>query len=158
MKWFIFTFVFLLFVFASFLFWLRYGRPFTPLRVGQIQIDGQVIEVELADTVVSRGRGLSGRNGLPLGYGMLFVFPAAGQHGFWMQGMKFPLDFVWIKGSQVVGVTEQVYPEFKKPIWQLTIYKPPQEVDKVLEVPSGAVALYGWRKGSVVLFPDSGVK
>ena len=72
--------------------------------------------------------------------------------------MKIPLDMIWIKGDRIVGITEQVHPDFQKSFWQLPIYYPPEAVDKVLEVPAGTVALHSWRVGSVVQFPSSTVK
>jgi uncharacterized membrane protein (UPF0127 family) len=51
------------------------------------------------ETVVSPGalaKGLSGREKLPAGYGMLFVFPVVAVQSMWMPDMKFPLDIVWL--------------------------------------------------------------
>lgn len=158
MKWIFFVCgILIVFLLATF-FWLKYGRITAPLRVGQIQIDNEIVEVEIADTILSRERGLSGRGELKKGHGMLFIFGVAAKHGFWMKDMKIPLDIVWIKGNKIVGVTEQVYPDFEKSFWQLPIYYPPEAVDKVLEVPAGTVALHSWGVGSVVLFPVSEVK
>ncbi|MEK7066507.1 MAG: DUF192 domain-containing protein [Patescibacteria group bacterium] len=158
MKWIFFICGILVILLLAALFWLKYGRIPTPLRTGQIQIDHKVIEVEIVDTILSRERGLSGRNGLEKNQGMLFIFGMAAKHRFWMKDMKIPLDMIWIKGDRIVGITEQVHPDFQKSFWQLPIYYPPEAVDKVLEVPAGTVALHSWRVGSVVQFPSSTVK
>lgn len=52
--------------------------------------------VEIADDVLERSRGLSGRESLPENQGMLFVFGNADFHGIWMKEMFFPIDIVWI--------------------------------------------------------------
>lgn len=138
--------------------WLKYGRLSEPLRVNQIRIDGQAVEVEIADTMLSRERGLSGRTELRLGQGMLFVFPTASKHGFWMKEMKIPLDILWIAGNKVIGVTSQVQPQPGAPLWKLTLYYPPEPADKVLEVPAGAAALHSWKAGSVFELPGPEVQ
>lgn len=91
------------------------------------------MRVSLADSDSERQQGLSGRDFLAEDEGMLFVFEEPGRHGFWMNGMKFPLDFIWISGDRVVGTTETA------PVTQMDI-KPPQSIDRVLEVNSGFVA------------------
>jgi uncharacterized membrane protein (UPF0127 family) len=41
--------------------------------------------------------------------GMLFIFPAEGQHGFWMKNMRFPLDIIWInREGNIVDIKENV--------------------------------------------------
>ena len=52
--------------------------------------------------------GLSGVGKLCRDCGMLFVFGKPKIQSFWMYGMKFPLDFVFIRDSRVVEVVENV--------------------------------------------------
>ena len=64
--------------------------------------------VELAVTPEERSQGLSGREVLPEGSGMLFVFEGDQHLSFWMREMNFPLDMVWIDSScHVVDVTRR---------------------------------------------------
>jgi uncharacterized membrane protein (UPF0127 family) len=73
---------------------------------------GKVLNIELADDVLSRTRGLSGRESLSGGSGLLFVFAELGQPGFWMKDMNFPIDILWFnEGRELIDVTEDVYPE-----------------------------------------------
>jgi uncharacterized membrane protein (UPF0127 family) len=39
---------------------------------------------------------------------MLFRFDTPGNYGFWMKGMRFPLDLVWIREGIVVHVEQNV--------------------------------------------------
>lgn len=60
--------------------------------------------------------GLSGRENLPAGYGMLFVFNDIGSHGFWMKDMNFPIDIIFIDDNFLVtGIEKEIatntYPE-----------------------------------------------
>jgi uncharacterized membrane protein (UPF0127 family) len=73
---------------------------------------GQVIEVELADDSIERTRGLSGRDSLKEGTGLLFVFDEPGQYGFWMKDMNFPIDILWFnEEKQLVGATKDISPD-----------------------------------------------
>ena len=109
------------------------------LRIGE-----QEYEVEIADTLVSQARGLSGRERLAPGAGMLFVFNGSSRHSFWMRGMKFPLDFIWINNNRVIGITENA------PVGSMEVYQPPESADMVLEVVSGTVAKDGIKIGDEV--------
>ncbi len=69
-----------------------------------VQIGAQRIAVEVAVTPASRERGLSGHERLAPDSGMWFVLPEAGKTGFWMRGMHFPIDLIWVGPNQsVVG-------------------------------------------------------
>src|SRR3989344_5634246 len=57
-----------------------------------VSINGQRVNVEVAQTVAERSRGLSNRPPLGADEGMVFVFPEPSTPSFWMNGMRFPLD------------------------------------------------------------------
>jgi len=70
------------------------------------------IDVEIADTSELRAQGLSKRPFLGEKKGMLFVFEEEGVYPFWMKGMNFPIDIIWInKDFVVVDITENATPE-----------------------------------------------
>lgn len=58
---------------------------------------GADITLLVADTDEMRVRGLGEREALPKDVGMLFVFPESARHEFWMKGMQFSLDIVWLE-------------------------------------------------------------
>lgn len=90
------------------------------------------LAVEIADTPSERARGLSGRESLKEGEGMLFVFDEPSRVGFWMKDMNFAIDIIWIDAQgRVVGVEKGVKPES----YPDTLI-PPEEVKYVLEVPA----------------------
>ena len=103
------------------------------------------LRVSLADNDWERRQGLAGVDQLAENEGVLFVFDQPGRYVFWMKGMKFPLDFVWIKDDQVIEVTEKVGLE------QMDI-RPKQAVDKVLEVNSGFVGRQKLKIGDKVSY------
>jgi uncharacterized protein len=107
----------------------------------------QRFRVEIADNPMSRARGLSGRESLPEGTGMLFVFASSSRHGFWMKDMNFPIDILWFADDRLAGIEANVQPEPDKTMFGLTIYYPPEDVNRVLELPAGTAAKYGLEKG-----------
>ncbi|MBI4425994.1 MAG: DUF192 domain-containing protein [Candidatus Kerfeldbacteria bacterium] len=102
------------------------------------------VRAEVAATLAARSTGLAGRESLPADAGMLFVFEQPGPHAFWMQGMRFPLDIIWINNGQVVDVALNVpVPDGVPPL-----YTPEQFATSVLEVNAGFVAEHGITIGS----------
>jgi hypothetical protein len=106
-----------------------------------------VIQVEVADTPARKRRGLSGRNTLGEGAGMLFPYARAGKHGFWMYDMYFDIDIVWIRGDRVVDITHGAVHD---PPGKLPSYRPSEPADTVLEVPAGTARRLGWSAGDPV--------
>lgn len=119
-----------------------------PLGVA-LTIRGQKFNVELAVTPREREQGLSARVALGENQGMLFVFDHEEQYGFWMKGMRFPLDFIWIAGGHVADITENVPPP-KDENEQLASYQPIVSVDKILEVNAGTIDRLGIKVGDKV--------
>ncbi len=73
-------------------------------QAATLRIGAQGFTVEVAATPASRERGLSGHARLSPNAGMWFVLPEAEQTGFWMRGMRFPIDLIWVSPEQrVVG-------------------------------------------------------
>jgi len=119
----------------------RFQKEFA-LKTGE-----KVIAVEVADTEEERAKGLSGRDALAEGRGILFIFPESGYHGFWMKEMKFAIDIVWIDESwRVIGIEGLVGPE----TFPLIFY-PPGPVKYALEVNAGESQRLGIKPGDVML-------
>ena len=115
------------------------------------------INVLVADTPQERAAGLSGYPGLPEDTGMLFVFPEPRQPSFWMKGMEFSLDLVWIREGIVVQIDTLVPPPPKvTPDDQLPRYQPSQPVTHVLELTAGSAARHGISVGDrIAPCPDA---
>lgn len=116
-------------------------------QVGKVVKVGQAeIEVEIAATDEERSRGLGGRDSLAEDEGMMFVFDQPGQYGFWMKGMRFALDFIWIRQGKVVEVSESVSAED-----QTRVYQPKGLIDAMVEVNAGWVKRQGVKVGDEVV-------
>ena len=127
-------------------------RPAATAAGPAAHFDAVVVRVELARTAAERTRGLGGHAPLGADEGMLFVFPEAGRHSFWMKGMTFALDIIWIRDGQVVHVLADVPPPRPgTPDSELPIYTPPATADYVLEVSAGFAARWGIQAGSRVV-------
>lgn len=101
------------------------------IKIGQAEVG-----VEVAVTAEQKSQGLAGRGSLGENEGMMFVFDQPGQYGFWMKGMRFPLDFVWVRSGKVVEVTENV-PVSNEDAPK--VYQPQQPIEAMLEVNAGWV-------------------
>ena len=93
--------------------WLWYRAAPSAVTVPTaVEISGRRFALEVAAAEKAREQGLSSRDSLCAGCAMLFVFEYPGQYAFWMKGMRFPLDIVWLAGDTVVFVAENVSPDF----------------------------------------------
>lgn len=109
------------------------------------------IKAEFADTSAKRSKGLSGREKLGSDEGMLFVFEKKGQYPFWMKGLTYPLDLIWIREDKVVDISENLQPPaVGQKDDSLPIYQPKEEVDKVLEVNGGTAKRSNINVGNTV--------
>ena len=104
-----------------------------------IKIDEETFLVLVADTSKKHALGLSGREKLDTGHGMLFVFEMSGNHSFWMKDMNFAIDILWInEHNEIIHILEHVAPETYP-----TVFTSPEEALYVLEFPAGTVAETG---------------
>ena len=80
------------------------------LHVAGVNVGNQYL-VELARTPEEWATGLSGKNELPESHGMLFIYTTVEPRSFWMKGMVFPIDIIYIDGnSSVVHIEKNAVP------------------------------------------------
>ncbi len=124
---------------------------FPPLQTATISVGETPLEVELAIAPEERARGLGYREGLAPGTGMLFVAAEPRVENFWMKGMRFCIDIVWIEGGQIVGAAEYACPDPEgTPDAARARFSSGQPVSHVLEVPAGWLADHGYGSGTPV--------
>lgn len=108
--------------------------------LAEITLKKKTFIVEVADTDAKKERGLGKRDSLPDDQGMYFPFPTANYWVFWMKHMRFPIDILWIRDGQVVGIEASVpVPEGM----ELKTYSPIEPADAVLELNAGTAAELG---------------
>lgn len=103
------------------------------------------VSLEVAATPAAQQRGLMYRTALADDHGMLFVFPDARPHDFWMKNTLIPLDMIFIAADgRVVGIRAETPPLSTAPIG---VAEPSRWV---LEVPGGYAARRGIAAGDTV--------
>lgn len=111
--------------------------------------DGYAVHVELATDDQTRALGLMFRDQLRPNSGMLFLFPEAAPHSFWMKNTLIPLDMIFIDQSgRVVQIEHDVPPCKADPC---PGYPPSGAMSKyVLEVAAGVARQHRLEAGSVL--------
>jgi uncharacterized membrane protein (UPF0127 family) len=105
------------------------------------------VEVELAESVKERERGLMEREALPERSGMLFLFPEDHRGGFWMKNTLIPLSIAFLDADGQVLAVLDMEPCRADPC---PIYDPGVSYRSALEVNQGALARWGVGAGDVV--------
>ncbi|WP_051433121.1 DUF192 domain-containing protein [Promicromonospora kroppenstedtii] len=107
------------------------------MKSNQLLVDDRpVAAVEVADTALTRARGLLFRRVLPEA---LLLSPCSSVHGAWM---RVPLDVALLSTDG-----EVVHAQVLRP-WAVT--RPRRGVTQVLEAPTGSFERWGLRPGSRV--------
>lgn len=133
--------IFIIFLISLLLFTLCY---YFRHPIGEtVIINGHQIHVELAVTEAEKEKGLGYRDSLAPNSGMLFVYDHPERYGFWMKGMRFPLDYIWVNGNKVADLTQNV--SVSAPA-----FSPHVPADKVLEVNAGVINRFGIKIGDLV--------
>ena len=119
-----------------------------------ISKDGKVIleNIEVAESIWKKTKGLMFRKNLPKRSGMLFIFDEDKKPGFWMFGMRFPIDIIYLdKDMKIVDIKYNVRPMGISPrSWK--IHYPEQSVRYVLETCTGFSKEYELNNGDYLGF------
>lgn len=106
----------------------------TQVNYQTIKINRAEIKAEMVNSPRAVALGLSGRKSLDKDCGMLFEYSDYQTRYFWMKGMNFPLDIIWIKDDIVIGIEASV------PLLtngQISTVQSKEEVNRVLEANGG---------------------
>lgn len=127
---------------AAAVYFLSVNHTFSGNKMGKIKINEEfVFEAEIASGNEKLKRGLAGRKSICETCGMLFEFKDSGRHAFWMKGMKFDLDILWVSRGEIVYIAENVSHDSRE------IITPRIESDKVLEINAGIADKAGIKVG-----------
>lgn len=108
-----------------------------------VKLRGINLQISFARTPAERELGLSGRQSLGQFEGLLFAFPYDQKPAFWMKGMNFPIDIIWLdRQFKVVDLTRQASPNSYP-----QQFIPNKPVRYVLEVSAGLVDDFNIRVG-----------
>ena len=73
------------------------GYNQTVVSIGDVRL-----LADIAATPGQKSLGLGVRHNMTEAEGMLFPFDMEAPHGFWMSGMKFPIDIIWLDADKKV--------------------------------------------------------
>ena len=114
-----------------------------------VTIRGARVAAEVVVTPEDQERGLGYRDALAWHHGMLFEYERPAFLSFWMKGMRFDLDLVWIRDGRIVGISHRV-PHVDSPEGPWPPVRTASMADQVLEVPAGYASAHAWRSGDRV--------
>jgi len=113
---------------------------------------GAVYRLDLAKTPEDQAQGLMFRESLPERYGMLFLFPDASVHKFWMKNTMIPLDMIWLDAAgKILFVNANTPPCKADPC---PSYGPDEPASSVLEIAGGMAATEAVKPGATLKFLD----
>ena len=116
---------------------------------GWVEVHEKRTTVEIAYTPRDQAQGLGERDALAWGHGMYFEYDRPGFYSFWMKGMRFSIDIVWLRDGRIIDLDPNV--PFEEGGNGPTL-RPSELADAVLEVPAGYALAQGWRIGDRVTF------
>ncbi|HEY8140629.1 MAG TPA: DUF192 domain-containing protein [Nitrososphaera sp.] len=118
-----------------------------------VTVNGIHLVTDIASTGDQRSKGLSVKDDLKENEAMLFVFSKESEHGFYMKGMKFPIDIIWLDSNmEVVHIEHSLEPCGPD---SCPTYRPDSEALYVLETVAGFAVKYDVVEGTLVEFDPS---
>ena len=112
----------------------------------QLGSSGTTFAVECVVSTAALKQGLSGRERLAAGSGMLFIFPALAKQSMWMPDMLFALDIVWL--DETLAVTHITYGAPPCPSRNnCPGYSSKYDAKYAIEMVSGDARKYGFTEG-----------
>ncbi|MBD3281181.1 hypothetical protein GF391_00355 [Candidatus Uhrbacteria bacterium] len=114
----------------------------------QIAVAGTPLTVAIADSHSEITQGLSGRERLKDGRGLLFIFQDTDYRTFWMKDMKFAIDMIFIRDGVIVDIAQNM--PAPSPHNLPAAYKSQSPANMVLEVNAGLADYYGWEAGCTI--------
>lgn len=110
------------------------------------------LNIEIAKTKEVRAKGLGYRESLATNSGMLFIHEVPEKFTYWMKGMEFPIDIMWISGDTIADIIPNIPPPVEGQTDDtLERYSSTVIVDKVLETNAGFVSQYDIQKGDKII-------
>ncbi len=119
-----------------------------------VKVGETTVNAFIPKTREEHAKGLGERDTLNETDGMLFqISQGINPTAFWMKGMRFPLDFIWIKDGVVTQIHTNIpVPEPNTDDRQLPLIIPNDRVDAVLEVNAGFVKSHDIKVGDPVSY------
>jgi uncharacterized membrane protein (UPF0127 family) len=121
---------------------IRFFSNRNPQKV--LSVNGSRITAEVVASQHKLELGLGGRSELCRDCGMLFIFSKPGIYPFWMKGMEFGLDIIWIRDNKIVHIEKNIPADFRG------ILVSQESADHVLEISSGSADRMNLKEGDEI--------
>lgn len=141
---------FLAFIIAGVLLIILFSSGGLLSKKATATFGSQKVTLEVADSEKAREKGLSERASLADNRGMLFLFDEPGIPAFWMKGMKFPIDIIFLNNKKIVTIYKNVQPPKTTSEIPTNYYQPTYPSDKVIELKAGAADKYNLHTGDTI--------
>lgn len=110
------------------------------------------LNIEIANTKEKRNKGLGYRESLASDSGMLFIHDNSQKYTYWMKGMEFPIDIMWISGDTIADFIPNVpIPVEGQTDETLERYSSTVDVNRVLETNAGFINEKNIQKGDKIV-------
>jgi len=123
---------------------LNSRTPASPVPVTEpkafVEITGQTIYLEVAQTPQQQATGLMYRTQLADNRGMLFPFHPPRPVGFWMKNVPIPLDIIFLNKGKIVKIAANLPPCTSN---ACPVYPSEVPIDQVIEIRGGRAAQLG---------------
>lgn len=117
----------------------------------RVDVNGFEIMADIAMTSEQKAKGLGIKDSLKEDEGMLFIFQNEGKYEFWMMGMKFPIDIIWLDAAgKVVHIEPNLQPCTSES--DCPVYSPKESSLYVLETVAGFAEKYQVEIGTDIDF------
>lgn len=110
------------------------------------------LKVEIADTNEERNKGLGFRQSLATDSGMLFIHDTQKKYTYWMKGMQFPIDIMWVLNDEIVDIIPNIPPPIEgQNDDTLERYLSTVDVNRVLETNANFVKSNNIQNGDKII-------
>jgi len=134
-------------VFLSAAYNNRLDEPGLSSQCNGLKLNNKCYVLERAETNLQRIKGLSDRANLSEDTGMAFIFEQDGEQCFWMKGMRFNLDIIWMNDQKkIIKIKENTSPNTYPDEFCA------DDVKYVLEFNQGFVSKHGLKLGTTLQF------
>ena len=123
-------------------------QPTDNVNKNNIQLGSCTFTLERPHTTDEYAKGLSDREAIAPQAGMWFAYSSPQLPTFWMKGLRFPIDIIWIANRKVVGLNENIPADDGA-----SLYIPTIAIDAALEIAAGRSKECGIQMESVVELP-----
>lgn len=146
-------FALLLIMTGAAFYFQKNGNRFPQLseKTATATINNHRFNLFIAKTNKEKEVGLSEKNSIDNDQGMIFVFDKPDFYSFWMRNMKFSIDIIFVNKNRIVTISPDANPSTDPSKTEnLTIYKPEDPADTIIEIKGGLSSSYGFKKGQEV--------